>query len=375
MLHVSSALSWRGGEQQVAYLVDELRQQGIPQWVLCAAGSLMAQWCQRAGVAFFTYRKIASANPMPAWRIRQACRAVGATIVHTHDSHSHTYAVVAASLFSNKVPIVAHRRVDFPIGKGGWLAWKYQHPAVRRIICISQAIYDMVAEGLGGDARLVKVNSGVDLSRFGLDEEGRQLPGSPPPPANILRESYQVPEGIFIIANVAAIAPHKDYFTFVKTAEILLREQVPARFFIIGADGGEERAVRRFIEEKGLGGHFVFTGFRNDIPQILPGVDLLLFTSKTEGLGGAVFEAMACGVPIVSTAAGGVPEIVEHGTSALLAPVGDAETLARLVQQVLGEPALHRALVENALRRLPHFSKKRTASETLGVYQRIVYPL
>ncbi|MEZ4958872.1 MAG: glycosyltransferase family 4 protein [Saprospiraceae bacterium] len=369
VLHVSSALSWRGGEQQVAYLVEELRQQDVSQWVLCAKGSEMEKWCRQAGVAFFTYQKWTSFNPLAGWRIRQACIATGATIVHTHDSHGHTYAVLAASLFGNQAPLVIHRRVDFPIGKGWLSKWKYNHPAVARFICISQVIYDMVAAGVKDPSILELVNSGIDLGKFGLDETGKGLQKSKTP-GSILRKEFKVPDGRYIVANVAAIAPHKDYFTFVKTAEILIRERFPAWFFVIGADGGEEQAIRHFIRQKNLEEYFVFTGFRNDIPQILPEVDVLLFTSKTEGLGGAIFEAMACGVPIVATAAGGVPEIVEHGISSLLAPVGDAAILARQVRQVLDEPGLKTKLAENAFKRLPQFSKKKMAREVMDVYKK-----
>ncbi len=367
VLHISSAMSWRGGEQQISYLVDELLQRGIPQWILCASGSKMEEWCQRAGVDFFTYQKISAINPLVARRIRQICRHTRANVIHTHDSHAHTYAVMAASFFGNKTQLVVHRRVDFPIGKNWLSKWKYNHPAVSAIVCTSKAILEIIKPDIKAHAKLKVVHSGVDFARFGLDGTGKIL-NRHPIHSDVLRKEFSIAPGHFIIANVAAIAPHKDYFTFVNTAEILIRENFPATFFIIGGDGGEEQQIRHFIMEKKLESHFYLLGHRDDVPRILPGADVLLFTSKTEGIGGATFEAFACGVPVVATAAGGVPEVVEHELCGLLAPVGDAILLAKYVQRVLVELGLKEKLVKNAYQKLSYFSKKRTAKEILDVY-------
>ena len=358
ILHLSTAKTWRGGEQQIAYLAEELRSQGIRQWIFCAKGSKMEAFCRERGFEIFPFSKGFSLNPIVAWRIRQLCRRLGITHLHAHDSHAHTFAVLASLFFKNNTPLIVHRRVDFPIGGSFFSKWKYNHPLVRRIVCVSHFIKKLIEPAIRDTSRLAVVHSGIDLRKF---EEKLLLTGK-------LRSEFNVPAGEWLIANVAAIAPHKDYFTFVKTAEILLLQHFPARFFIIGGDGGEEAAIREWMEQKRLSEKIILTGFRPDVPEILPEIDLLLFTSKTEGLGTSLLDAMACGVPVVATHAGGIPEIVEDEVSGLLAPVSDAESLARQVRRLLEEPGLKQRLTQAAHRNVQAFSKEKMAAAILDLY-------
>ena len=359
LLHLSSALSWRGGEQQLAYLVEELSAKGLQQHVLCARGSALAAYCHERRWEHSTYRKGFSVNPLAARAVARICRSIGADLVHVHDSHAHTFACLAASLFGNRIPIVLSRRVDFSIGGNALSRWKYDHPQVKKILCVSEAIRQIVLPAIRRPERLAVVHSGIDPERFRYGASG------------ILRKQYQLHADRPIIANVAAIAPHKDYFTFVDTVEILVNKGHRASFLIIGGDGGEENSIRAYIREKGLVDQIVLTGFRNDIPRILPEIDLLLFTSKTEGLGTTVLDAFACGVPVVATAAGGIPEMVEEGVSGLLAPVGDTPQLAAQVERLLSEPSLRERLLAGAHKRLALFTKEAMAARTLEIYRQL----
>ncbi len=359
ILHISSAKSWRGGEQQIAYLAEELRKHGVEQWILCAEASEMEAFCRRRGFTFFSFRRIVSFNPMAARQIWRLCQQLSLTHLHTHDSHAHTLAFAASVFFENKTPLIVHRRVDFPVGRNFFSKWKYNHPSIVRIITVSHFIKKIMKPAIRNSSKLCVVHSGIDLKKF---EEKPEAVGK-------LRREYGIPSDEWLIANVAAIAPHKDYFTFVKTAEILLRQGFPARFLIIGADGGERQTIARFIHEKNLGEKIAMTGFRSDIPEILPELDLLLFTSKTEGMGTSLLDAMACSVPIVATAAGGIPEIVEDEITGLLAPVRDAVALAWQVERLLQDPQLRRRLVQAARKKALNFSKEKMAERILEIYR------
>ncbi len=365
ILHLSAARTWRGGEQQLAYLAAELRSAGIRQWICCVEGSMMEAFCKREGFEFFSYRKGFPFNPLAGWLVKKICEKNSVNLLHTHDSHAHTFAMLSV-LLGNRTPLVVHRRVDFPIGGNFFSTWKYNHPLVKKIICTSHGIRQVTAPGIRDSSKLAVVHSGIDFARFGLSKNG--LPIGEATPKNRLREEFNTLPGQLIIANVAAIAPHKDYFTFVKTAEILLKNGLNAHFFLIGEDGGAEAAIRSFIREKDLEKHFTLTGFRPDVPQLLPGVDLLLFTSKTEGIGGATLEAFACRVPVVATAAGGVPEVVEDGVTGLLAPAGDAAALASCVMRMTGDEILRKRLIANAFEKVKYFTKEKTAAGVRAIY-------
>lgn len=361
VLHLSTARTWRGGEQQIAWLMAALRKTGVPQWIFCAKGSAMEAYCRREGFDFFPFKKSFSLDLLTARRIWQLCKQLNITHLHAHDAHAHTFAVLASTFFKNKPLLIVHRRVDFPVGNSYFSRWKYNHPAISRIICVSDFIKKLVEPAVGDASKLVVVHSGVEIKGVG-EKPGR---------SQTLRIRYGIPPEAWLIANVAAIAPHKDYFTFVKTAEVLLHQNFPARFLIIGADGGEEQAIRELILDKGLSAEIILTGFRTDVHEILPEVDILLFTSKTEGLGTSLLDAMACGVPIVATDAGGIPEIVEDDVTGLLAPVGDAGSLARQVVRLMEQPGLKQRLTQAARRKVECFSKEKMAAAILEIYLEI----
>jgi L-malate glycosyltransferase len=130
----------------------------------------------------------------------------------------------------------------------------------------------------------------------------------------------------------------------------------------------ERAAIEARIQERGLEGKVVLTGFRSDVPPLLAELDLFLITSETEGLGTSILDAFASGVPVVATAAGGIPEIVLDGESGLLAPVRDAAALARCVRSVLDDRALSARLLEGGARRLGEHTVERMAERTLEVY-------
>lgn len=360
ILHVSSAKTWRGGEQQIAYLVEELNKQGVRQWILCAKGSAMEAHCREEQIPFFTYPKRFSVNPAVGWRIRQLCLKNQVSLVHVHDSHSHTFACLAATVFGIAVPVVLSRRVDFPIRKNVFSKWKYQHPAIRKIICVSRFIKKIMEADIIAKERLAVAHSGIDLQGFSFQN------------TNILHREFHLPKEIPIIANVAAIAPHKDYFTFVNTVEILVQKGLQAKFLIIGGDGGEKTSIENYIASKNLKQHISICGFRTDIPRILPEIELLLFTSKMEGLGTSLLDAFACKVPVVATAAGGVPEVVKHGETGLLAPVKAPQKLAHQVLTLLQNPSLKRKICKQASVAVKNFSISKTAFKTMEIYKEVV---
>lgn len=191
-----------------------------------------------------------------------------------------------------------------------------------------------------------------------------------------VRGGFGIPERVPLIGTVAALVDHKDHWTFLEAAARLVRGDPPTPFagahFLIVGDGPLRPGLEARASALGLSGRVHFAGFRDDVPAILPALDVLLFTSKEEGLGSSILEAWACGVPVVATAAGGIPELVQDGETGLLAPVGDAAALARAVERVLSTPSLRAALVAAATSRLAAFGAGRMAEGVLAVYREVV---
>jgi len=355
VLHVATARTWRGGEQQVAYLTSEFAKRNVRQYVLCTTGSPMEEYCQKNAIPFFTSGKRSSVDLAYAKKLKDICVSNSVSLVHVHDSHAHTFAVLAA-VFGNKAKIIVSRRVDFKVQSGPFSRYKYNHPLVKRILCVSEKIKTITLPAVSDALKLVTVHSGIDFSRF-KEKRNTQL----------LHKEFNLSASAKIIGNVAALAPHKDYGTFVKTVA-LLKPQLPnAVFFIIG-EGDERGNIEKLIRDNALENSIIMTGFRTDVADILPELDLMLITSETEGLGTAILDAFACRVPVVATAAGGIPEIVIHERTGLLASVGDTAGLAAHVMKLMGNESLRNTLVAGATAHLEGFTKEATATKTLAEY-------
>ena len=117
-------------------------------------------------------------------------------------------------------------------------------------------------------------------------------------------------------------------------------------------DGPLREDLARQIAAAGLAGRFVLAGFRDDLDRFLPHLDLLVLPSYTEGLPNVVLEAFAAGVPVVATAVGGTPEVVEDGVSGWLVPPGDPAALARRILDVLGHEERRRTMGERGRARI-----------------------
>ena len=359
VLDVSTPLSWRGGEQQLAYLLEELPTNDVNQMVVCPVVSAMEDYCKRKSVQYFVFKKGFLSDLFLAKEIANICREEKIDLAHLHDSHAHTAAVLSCLFYGNKASLILSRKVDFPIGGSLFSAYKYNHPSIKKIICVSEKIKVIMAPEIRNKSLLAMVHDGIDLARFTFQN------------TNILRKQYNVPADELIVANVAAIAPHKDYFTFVDTAELLLRKNFKAKFFIIG-DGPEKKQIEKYIAYKNLQKEIILTGFRNDIPQILPEIDVFLFTSKTEGLGSSILDAFACRVPVAATAAGGVPEIVINEKTGLLSSVRNPNQLAENILRLTADSHLRNTLVENAAQFVRNFSKENTAKKTFEIYKEVL---
>ncbi len=359
ILHLSSEASWRGGEQQIAYLVEELSKIGVENTIACRTDSAFAAYCLQKNWEHVDLPFKGSTDLRTTAGIKKICKQEKVDLIHMHSAKSHSLAVLS-HLLGNTTPLVLSRRVDFPIRNNFLTQWKYNHAAIKKIICVSHTIEQIVRRNIRRPERCLTIHSGIDLTRFQQ------------PPSGYLRNRYHIPDEALLIGNTSAIAAHKDYYTFVDTAELFLKDY-PAAYFLIIGEGPESKAIQQYIAQKGLSQKIILTGFLPNIPEILPELDIFLITSQTEGLGTSVLDAFACKVPVVATRAGGIPEMVIHERTGLLAGIKEAPMLAAHLKKITEDPSLRSHLVDNAYQHLlDDFTKENTASQTFRVYQAVL---
>lgn len=353
ILHISSTRSWRGGEQQLLYLIDELETKGVRQHVVCRNGSALAERVGNpSGLPFRN-----ALDPITAVGLARLCSGGEFDLMHAHTGRAHDAALVA-SLLGCRTPIVLSRRVIFPIAHTRLSRWKYNHRQIGKIIAVSHEIARQLQEVVDDPDRLTTIHDGVDPGRFGRPTGG-------------LHRRFGLPSGAPLVGIVGALSGEKDHRTFVETAELVAAEDSRTFFLIIGS-GPEEEAIRELVRTKGLVDRVILTGFIEEIDEVLPELTLLLSTSRHEGLGSSILDAFAARVAVVATETGGVPEIVEDGVTGLLAPVGDARSLAAAVIRLLTSPDHAADLTRAAAIRLDaDFTAEAMAEATLRVYEEV----
>ncbi len=354
-MHISTPLSWRGGEQQLAYLLLELQDE-INQVVLCSKGSAMEQFCQKNGIDYESQPKRGGFDLAFAFKIKKLCKKLEIDLCHMHDAHAHTFAVLAA-IFGNKTPLVLSRRVDFPIKQKWTSKFKYNHPSIKKILCVSEMIKQITASDIQDKSKLHTVYSGIDLTKFST-RSGK------------LRKELGISKSTLLVGNTSALADHKDYFTFLDSCRTVLEKKPEVQFVVIG-DGPMRAEIQDYAAKQQLTEKVIFTGYRTDITEILADLDVFLITSKTEGLGTSILDAFACGVPVVATRAGGIPELVEDQKSGLLCEVKDSDCLAKSTLSLLEDQALVDKIRAEAKEKVKKFSKAETAKKTLKHYREV----
>ena len=128
---------------------------------------------------------------------------------------------------------------------------------------------------------------------------------------------------------------------------------------------------RADVERRGLSDRLRYLGYVAGARGLLPEADVFCLSSKTEGLGTSVLDAMAAGVPVAATAGGGIPEMIEHEVTGLLAPVGDGAALAAAIDRLLDDRALARRLAETARESVRDFDVERTIDRTEALYREL----
>jgi glycosyltransferase involved in cell wall biosynthesis len=354
-LHIDTARTWRGGQNQVLVTVLGLRALGHRVMLVAHPEGELRQRAKE-GLDIFPLAPRTEMDLSGAWRLARLIRRLTPDVVHAHDSHAVAMAALALSMSTQpkKPPLLAARRVDFHLRGNSLSRWKYRQ--VDTFICVSDAIRDMlIDDGVPAD-RTVVVNEGIDLERVAAA-----------PPAR-LHEELWLPHQAPIVGNVAALVPHKGQRHLIEAAALVVR-QLPDTRFMIAGEGELREALERQIKDHRLEKHVALLGFQPDVLSLHKAFDLFVMSSVTEGLGTSLLDAMACGKAIVATKAGGIPEVVTEGKTGLLVPPRDHPAMAKAIVRLLKDAALRDRMGAAGLKvAREKFSAERMVQDTLRVY-------
>lgn len=359
--HLDTGRTWRGGQGQVLLLMRALRSRGHAQRLLAPAGPL----AEKAGAEGFdvtAWESHGELDVAAAMSVRAALVAFAPDVVHAHSAHAHALGVPAARLA--RVPtVVVSRRVDFRVGTNPVSRLKYRF-RVDRYLCISEGVRDAMRASGVPDSRLVVVPSGVDFGRLEAEASG---------PAPDLRGLLGVPAEAEVVGTVASLAPHKNHALLLEAAALIARAR-PATHFAWLGEGECRPALERRRRALGLQSRVHLLGFRPDARALMRQFTLFALSSSLEGLCTSLLDAQSLGVPIVATAVGGVPEVIDDDRTGRLVRALTPESLAASLAEALDQPERRARWVLAARESVRRFDIERTAELTLAAYRGAALP-
>ena len=204
------------------------------------------------------------------------------------------------------------------------------------------------------------IRSGVDLEKMmAADSSG----------AADLRAEYEIPGGK-IVTLLGRLSSPKTPEVFVDAAALVVKHHPETRFLLVG-DGAKKTAIRARIARLGLERSVFLLGLRMDAPELVAASDLVVHSSTHEGLPKTIHEAIAAGKPVIATAVGGIPAVLENGVTGLLVSPLDPEGLAAAMTSLIEDERLGQRLAAAALQTLPEFGVERTMLDAERLYERL----
>jgi glycosyltransferase involved in cell wall biosynthesis len=195
-----------------------------------------------------------------------------------------------------------------------------------------------------------------------------------------LRDDWGMPRPAMVVGCVGQITPWKRIHDAINAFSLLAGKHPAARLVIVGAPKFRPEnleyaeALRRLVDRLGLGPRVRFCGFQEDIDRMFRSLDVLIHTAEREPFGRVLVEAMAHGIPVVATADGGIPEIVQDGDSGFLVPLGDTVAMAGRVSELLVDETERRRVGARGRARAVAFQTDRLVPRLEGIYRELVSP-
>jgi L-malate glycosyltransferase len=340
VLHVLNTLQTGGAEYLVLNLARALDRRRFPMLVcsLQGDGEIGAE-LRGIGVPVFVLERRFGIDPRLVPALVQLIRRHRVRIVHTHNVAPWLYAGIAARLAGAAVCHTEHSSL-FPeqraLKRAEWALGKI----TKAVICDGEDVRrQLVHEQHLSPRNVVTVYNGVDTGAY-----------AHPVDRAAGRRALGLPEQAPVVGTVARLEPVKDQATLLSAFAQVARELPDARLVLVG-DGSQRAALEAQARQPPLAGKVHFLGRRADVPSLLPLFDVFALSSTSEGLPLTILEAMAAGLPCVSTAVGAVPEAVLEGETGRLVPPGDAHRLAAALRDLLTDPTLARRLGTTAQHR------------------------
>jgi len=356
-----------GAERLVVHLVERLSRERFAPVCICLGSPLGTHYEARvraSGAPLYFLGKGAGASGSVLRQLNALFRQYRPAVVHTHIiGLNYAYPLMLRYRTPARVHTVhSLARREMGVRVGAWvrmLAFRYRFGGV-----VPVAVADEVRasiQQLYGYPDPPLIPNGIPTDEYAPNPDRRVQ----------WRQAHGIEPHATVLTHVGRFAPPKNHALLIE-AFAQVRSDAPLYLLLVG--GGElENAVREQVAGLGLQGRVRFLGVRADVADILRASDVFVLSSRVEGNPMSVMEAMAAGLPVVSTAVGGVPELVREGVTGLLVPSEDAGALAQAMQALVDDPVRRQAMGAAARQHaVAHFDIRHTVRMYEELYESLL---
>lgn len=321
ILHINSNTEWRGAEQQIQYIIQQ-KTTHLEHYLFCVKDGELYKRNQNKNT--IGYNKRFGMDLVAAMQLKKTVRLYKIDVLHLHDSHAINTYFLAYCLGLN-IPCIIHKHVNFPIKN----KWKYTLKNIQKIICVSEAAAQKLMEFIPLE-KIVIIPPAINIQNY-QKENNKNI--------NPLKLELKLDENAILIGIIAALEKEKNIEEFIKIANILIEKEKKYHFIIIG-DG----VLKPSYQNTNANIHFL--GFKNEVPILLACLNIFLFTSKNEGFGQVILEAMATKIPIVCRNYEAAQEIIQHQKNGYL--YNSIQEAIKYIEEIFKQTKQTTLMVENA---------------------------
>lgn len=376
VLYIASTKSQGGIERHSVELAAEMHTRGVPIQFACPPGSYLETWCHERGVSTLPFHVRNSGDLGAAVRLAQRIHAERISIVHAHSRRDYVIAVLGVALarrYSRRRPgLILHAHMMRPLGSPARLSGRFFEWGADAVAAVSGPVCDCLRAAHRFSSDFVYlIHNGVNLEDFadaGSPESRKQRDET--------RREWDFPPDALVLGMIGRLDA-KGQAELLTIAPELIRGFPSLRFVFIGSEGtvGERARLAGLAEAGGFRERLLLTGPREDIPRLLPALDILVHLPQDESFGLALAEAMAAGLPTVASGIGGCREVVQNGVTGILIPPGDAQALLEALRPLLdvktGTMRRHEMGRQGRLAVEKNFSRDRQIHRLLALYREV----
>jgi glycosyltransferase involved in cell wall biosynthesis len=367
-----------GTERHVVTLATRIDRRRFDPLVVCTtAGGPLEETLAEAGVPLFVlgFRGLTARPSQAAQRLLHCVgtlrrfaaflRSSRADILHAFLPEACVLGTAAGLLARTRAVVVSKRAMCY---------FKEFHP----VYAVLENFANLMADAITVNSLAVRedvrkterfLGRKITLVYNGIESHADppgERPSAHPP-------GISVAPGAPLVTYVANLRDGKAHVCLVEAAREVLAAVANARFLLVGREGREAAEVRDHIRRHGLEGKVLLAGPREDVPAVLRATTIAAHPGEQEGFSNAILEAMAAGLPVVASRAGGNPEAVVDGETGILFPPGDAGAMAQAILSLLRDPARAKAMGNAGRRRvLELFSIRKMIAEVEQLYERLL---